>query len=106
MTVSKVALIHEAGLVSSSYRQEEAVSSSLSPLQRCRSPVFSQPLALDALLMAHSQWGAPLRQGLLEWTLALSLVRRAILSPAHAPISSLVRIYRKTAQLLHVSTKC
>lgn len=105
MTVSKVALIHEAGLVSSSYRQEEAVSSPLSPLQRCRSPVFSQPLALDALLMAHSQWGA-LSQGLLEWTLALSLVRRAILSPAHAPISSLVRIYRKTAQLLHVSTKC
>lgn len=60
-------------------------------LQHC-SPVFSQPFALDSQFSAHSQWVAPLSQGLPDWTLALSL---AILGPVHDPISSFIRIYRK-----------
>lgn len=99
MTLNQVTLIHEAGLVNGSYRQEEAVSSPVPLLQHC-SPVFSQPFALDAQLLAHYQWVAPLSQGLPDWSLALSLVRRDILSPVHTPISELVRICRKTAQLL------
>lgn len=50
-------------------------------------------LALDIPLSSHFQWVASLSHGLPDWTLALSLVRRAILSLVCTLISSLVRIY-------------
>lgn len=69
-------------------------------LQHC-SPSSSQPLALDVPLSFHFQGVAPLSPGLPDWILALSLVRRAILSPVLPPF---VRIYGKTAQLLYIYT--